>query len=83
MRRRPRLTKRSSPTASPDGTRRAGDGPPLFAATTATFDVGAPSVSGDSLDNNVTISRDAAGKLLVNGGAVTVAGGSRRSPTPR
>ena len=33
-------------------------------------------MTGDSLDNNVTTSRDAAGKILVNGGAVTVIGGT-------
>jgi Ca2+-binding RTX toxin-like protein len=46
------------------------------AATTATFNAGTLSVSGDSLDNSIAISRDAAGKLLVNGGAVSVAGGT-------
>jgi Ca2+-binding RTX toxin-like protein len=34
------------------------------------------SVTGDSLDNSITISRDAAGRILVNGGAVPVAGGN-------
>ena len=34
------------------------------------------SVFGDSLDNNVTISRNAAGQILVNGGAVAVIGGT-------
>ncbi|HKH18093.1 MAG TPA: hypothetical protein VKA57_11250 [Solirubrobacteraceae bacterium] len=33
-------------------------------------------VTGDSADNSITISRDAAGKLLVNGGAVAVIGGT-------
>ncbi|WP_451923676.1 calcium-binding protein [Svornostia abyssi] len=33
-------------------------------------------VFGDNLDNNVTISRDAAGKILVNGGAVAISGGT-------
>ena len=46
------------------------------AATTATFTNGTLSVLGDSLDNNITISRNAAGQLLVNGGAVTVTGGT-------
>jgi Ca2+-binding RTX toxin-like protein len=46
------------------------------AATTSTFNTGVLSVSGDSLNNNITVSRDAAGKLLVNGGAVTVSGGT-------
>ena len=34
------------------------------------------SVFGDGLNNNITISRDAAGKILVNGGAVSVLGGT-------
>ena len=34
------------------------------------------SVLGDALDNNVTVSRDAAGTILVNGGAVPVLGGT-------
>ena len=46
------------------------------AAVTATFSAGTLSVSGDSLNNSITVSRDAAGKILVNGGAVTVAGGT-------
>ena len=33
-------------------------------------------VLGDSLDNTIEVSRDAAGKLLINGGAVTIKGGS-------
>jgi Ca2+-binding RTX toxin-like protein len=46
------------------------------AAVTASFSAGTLSVIGDSLDNNVTVSRDAAGKILVNGGAVNVTGGT-------
>src|SRR4051794_14812188 len=46
------------------------------AAVTGTFSNGTLSVTGDSLDNNITISRDAAGKILLNGGAVTVIGGT-------
>jgi len=46
------------------------------AATTATFSSGTLSVSGDSLNNSITISRDAAGRILVNGGAVAVIGGT-------
>jgi Ca2+-binding RTX toxin-like protein len=46
------------------------------AATTATFSSGTLTVVGDSLNNSITISRDAAGKILVNGGAVTVTGGT-------
>ena len=46
------------------------------AAVTATFSSGTLSVSGDSLDNSITISRDAAGRILVNGGAIAVSGGT-------
>jgi Ca2+-binding RTX toxin-like protein len=51
---------------------------PANAATTAQFNpgTGTLSVNGDGLDNAITISRDAAGKILVNGGAVSVAGGT-------
>src|SRR5262245_32053113 len=34
------------------------------------------SVFGDGLDNNIVLSRNAAGTILVNGGAVPVLGGS-------
>jgi Ca2+-binding RTX toxin-like protein len=34
------------------------------------------SVFGDALDNQIVVSRDAAGKLLVNGGAVKIVGGT-------
>jgi Ca2+-binding RTX toxin-like protein len=33
-------------------------------------------VTGDGADNSITISRDAAGRILVNGGAVAVVGGT-------
>src|SRR4051794_8546772 len=46
------------------------------AATTATFGSGVLSVFGDSLGNSIVVSRDAAGTILVNGGAVTVVGGT-------
>jgi Ca2+-binding RTX toxin-like protein len=49
---------------------------PANAAVTATFSNGTLTVFGDSQDNALTVSRDAAGKLLVNGGAVTVVGGT-------
>ncbi|UUY03751.1 hypothetical protein LRS13_24335 [Svornostia abyssi] len=58
----------------------------LFAATAGTANAavvstftpttGQLTVFGDNLDNNVTISRDAAGKILVNGGAVAISGGT-------
>jgi Ca2+-binding RTX toxin-like protein len=37
---------------------------------------GVLSIFGDSLDNTITLSRNAAGNLLVNGGAVTIRGGT-------
>src|SRR4051812_30948235 len=49
---------------------------PASAAVTATFANGTLSVFGDGANNTITISRDAAGRILVNGGAVTVRGGT-------
>ncbi len=49
---------------------------PANAAVTSTFSAGTLSINGDSLDNNITISRNAAGNILVNGGAVNVIGGT-------
>jgi Ca2+-binding RTX toxin-like protein len=46
------------------------------AATTATFANGVLTVVGDAQPNNVVISRNAAGVILVNGGAVPVSGGT-------
>jgi Ca2+-binding RTX toxin-like protein len=48
------------------------------AAVTASFNGtnGVLTVTGDTLDNNVAISRNAAGQILVNGGAVAVIGGT-------
>ena len=54
----------------------AGMSVPAIAATTATFSSGVLTVNGDSLDNTIVISRDAAGSILVNGGAVPVVGGT-------
>src|SRR4051812_3798132 len=34
------------------------------------------SILGDAQDNAITISRDAAGRILINGGAITVRGGT-------
>ncbi|MGH6753051.1 MAG: calcium-binding protein, partial [Bradyrhizobium sp.] len=45
-------------------------------AVTSSFSSGILSVFGDSLNNTITTSRDAAGKILVNGGAVTTLGGT-------
>ena len=46
------------------------------AATTARFSNGTLSVFGDNLANTIEISRNAAGTMLVNGGAVAVSGGT-------
>jgi Ca2+-binding RTX toxin-like protein len=45
-------------------------------AVTGTFSQGTLTVFGDNLNNSLTISRDAAGTILVNGGAVPVQGGT-------
>src|SRR5687768_8940900 len=47
-------------------------------AVTASFipGQGVLSVFGDALDNNIVVSRNAAGQILVNGGAVSVIGGT-------
>ena len=49
---------------------------PARAATTASFSGGVLTIFGDAANNTTTVSRDAAGKLLVNGGAVAVTGGT-------
>ena len=51
---------------------------PANAAVTASFvpQSGVLTVFGDSLDNTITLSRNAAGQVLVNGGAVAVQGGT-------
>ncbi len=46
------------------------------AATTATFSSGILTVTGDSAGNSIVLSRDAAGRILVNGGAIPVTGGT-------
>ena len=50
----------------------------ILPAVTATFlpGPGVLTVFGDALDNTITLSRDAAGKLIVNGSAVAVKGGT-------
>ena len=48
----------------------------LTPAVTASFSNGVLSVFGDSLDNTIAVSRNAAGTILVNGGAVQVQGGT-------
>jgi len=63
-------------TALTAGLLAAAGAPAANAATTATFSGGVLSVNGDSLDNNIAVSRNAAGTILVNGGAVSVIGGT-------
>jgi Ca2+-binding RTX toxin-like protein len=53
----------------------AGTAVPANAATTATFSAGELTVTGDGAANSIAISRDAAGKILVNNGAIPVIGG--------
>ena len=48
---------------------------PANAATAATLTGGVLTVTGDNQDNAITISRNAAGAILINGGAIAVAGG--------
>src|SRR5262245_23906641 len=50
----------------------------LTPAVTASFSAssGLLTVFGDSLDNTITISSNAAGAILVNGGAVSILGGT-------
>jgi Ca2+-binding RTX toxin-like protein len=47
-----------------------------LAATTATFSSGVLTVSGDGAGNSIVISRNAAGTILVNNGAIAVTGGT-------
>ena len=46
------------------------------AAVNASFSAGVLNVTGDTLDNNIAVSRNAAGGILVNGGAVAISGGT-------
>ena len=52
--------------------------PAASAAVTATFSPGSGtlSVSGDGAANTITVSRNAAGAILVNNGAVAIRGGT-------
>jgi Ca2+-binding RTX toxin-like protein len=49
---------------------------PANAATTATFSGGVLTVTGDAAANTITVSRDAAGRILVNNNAIAVVGGT-------
>jgi Ca2+-binding RTX toxin-like protein len=46
-----------------------------YLSVTATFQSGTLTVLGDSLANTITVSRNASGTVLVNGGAVSIQGG--------
>lgn len=50
----------------------------IVLSVTASFspDTGVLSVFGDNLNNNIVVSRNAAGNILINGGAIAVAGGT-------
>jgi Ca2+-binding RTX toxin-like protein len=50
----------------------------ILLSVTASFAPGSGvlSVLGDNHDNNIVVSRDAAGQILINGGAVSVTGGA-------
>ncbi|MFT4165206.1 MAG: calcium-binding protein [Microlunatus sp.] len=50
---------------------------PASAATTSSYQASSRTLTviGDNLDNTITLSRNAAGTILVNGGAVPVSGG--------
>jgi Ca2+-binding RTX toxin-like protein len=43
---------------------------------TATFTLGVLTVIGDAQDNAIVVSRNAAGQILLNGGAITISGGT-------
>src|SRR5947209_16994230 len=45
-------------------------------SVTAVFGSGVLTVLGDSTNNAITVSRDPAGRLFVNGGAVNIVGGT-------
>src|SRR5262245_60616784 len=69
--RRPDRRRRPLPAVEQLGDR-------IAPAVSATFIPGAGvlTVFGDNLANNIIVSRDAAGKVLVNGGAVPIQGGT-------
>ena len=54
------------------------DGDFVIQSVNATFSPGAGilTVFGDALDNSISASRNAAGNILINGGAVPVLGGT-------
>src|SRR5829696_1216709 len=73
---RRRMTRRVLATAAVGAALFGATTAPASAATTATCSSGVLTVFGDAADNSISIKRDAAGKILVNNGAVAVTGGS-------
>ena len=59
-----------------DGGAATTDGLASIQAVVGNFSNGVLSVFGDNLANNITLTRNAAGQILVNGGAVSVPGGT-------
>jgi Ca2+-binding RTX toxin-like protein len=74
-----RLSRKSQKRRNPSRTRTFEQlGERIVLSVNATFAPGAGTLTvfGDQLDNNIVVSRDAAGRILVNGGAVSVKGGT-------
>src|SRR4051794_21695307 len=69
-------TKKSSKRSRTPTFERLGER--IVLSVTASFapTTGVLSVFGDQLDNTIVVSRDMAGHILVNGGAISVAGGT-------
>src|SRR5262245_31023878 len=69
----------TQPPFTTDAHRRAGatlERTKPMAVTASFLPGGTLSIFGDALDNNITVSRDAAGNILINGGAVAIQGGT-------
>ena len=62
-------TRASAAAASPTAAAAVGNATAFFAS-------GVLTVIGDGQDNTIAISRDASGRILINGGAVPIAGGT-------
>src|SRR5262245_47846218 len=75
------LVGRTAPAKKKPGTKRRAVqrtatfeqlGERITPAVNAFFSAGVLTVTGDGADNTIEVSRDAAGKLIVNGGAVAI-----------
>jgi hypothetical protein len=51
-------------------------------AISANFSAGVLTVTGNTHNNAIAASRDAAGNIFINAGAVPIRGAPPRSPTP-